>query len=479
MKKQPFDVDNLVNKTLKIWNIPGLSIAIVHQGQIVAANGYGVKSRKTAEPVNGDTLFQIASLTKAFTALCVSLLVQEGKLKWEEPIRSYLPNFKLKDPWATKEIILRDLLSHRSGLPGVSTEEARRFWYHTRRSTQDLIDRLAFVEPMYGFRSHFAYNDLHYVLAGEVIHKVTGQSFQQFCQEKILRPLEMKRTVVSYEALVHDKNVALPHIFPERLSSDLKLDNMDNIAATVGISSCARDMAIWLQHNLSSSKAISETQKPHVLLEVEGFINEVSLPLWSIFARDPEISGYGYGWMSYILDNRQISFHTGLSDGMQSMIGVIPSEKLGISIFVNQAFQLATASLFNELIDHYLGREHIDWHQRAHSAMSTVEKNKEKKIKQIFKDLSKKPPSLALKEYEGEYTNPAYGTMWIKYENNALQALLFTHEKGDLIHCGGNHFEIRVPIFAPTLPWIIDFIIADDKTVSLNMPGYGIFEKYH
>ena len=244
------DVDKLANQALQEWGIPGLAVTVVSKGQTVRAHGYGVRVRGASNPIDADTLFQICSMSKAFTALTASMLVEEGKLAWERPVRSYLPNFRLKDPCATEQVMLRDLLSHRTGLPGVS-QQSWMLWYHTNRSVDDLMRRLAYVEPASSLRAHFSYNNTAYAVAGQVIAKAEGVPWSTVCHQRIFAPLGMTRSGISYQDFVADKNVAAAHLPATQQEGPITWLNMDSVAPGSGIYTTAADMARWIHYNLS------------------------------------------------------------------------------------------------------------------------------------------------------------------------------------------------------------------------------------
>lgn len=227
------EIDSMANATLKEWDIPGMSIAVVHKGKDVKVAGYGVKQRGTTDVVNNETLFQIASLSKAFTASAIGTLVEQGKLQWEQPIKSFLPNFHLKDPVATEEITLRDLLSHRTGLPGTS-KQSWRLWFNTNRSSDELVRRLANVDPAYPFRSHFSYNNVAYMIASKVAEQTSGTPWPTFCDQKIFSPLGMSRTHMSYDRLIHDQKAASPHLLRSMRERPIAPQNWESLSAAAG-----------------------------------------------------------------------------------------------------------------------------------------------------------------------------------------------------------------------------------------------------
>lgn len=470
------EIDSLAQKTLSEWDIPGLGIAVVHKGSLVCVSGYGIKRRGSTEPVTEETIFQIASLTKAFTAASVGMLVEEGKLNWEKPIQEYLPDFQLKDEYASRAMTLQDLLSHRTGLPGTS-KECWRLWYHTDRTAEDLIQRLKYVDPAYSFRSHFSYNNMAYVVASKVVEKVSSTPWTQFCEQRIFSPLGMKRTHFSYSFLKQDKNVASAHLCRFMQKEPISWENWENMAAAGGINSCAQDMASWMLYCLSSPKVLQESQKPKSVMEPEGLLGPFSVPTWSIYAHGKTIVTYGFGWFMYSLGDKTVLFHIGMSDGMHSVLAIVPEEQLGIVILTNQAPHLGAACLANELLDKFLHQPYVSWHKKGHLIVTDMFhslKNQKEAFQAIKRRLA---PTLALSEYAGIYEHPAYGTVSISVSGNKLEGELWTKEKEILDCYNGDTFEVLGPPSEPS--WIFEFELTQDKknVQALKIPNLGVFEK--
>ncbi|MEI6242914.1 MAG: serine hydrolase [Chlamydiota bacterium] len=473
------EIDILSEATLQEWAIPGLALSVIHKGKEIKVAGYGVKQRGTFDKVNSETVFQICSLTKAFTALVVSMLVEQGKLEWEQPIVTYLPSFKLKVPYAQENITLRDLLSQRTGLPGIS-KQSWRLWWHTGRSTQDLMHRLSFVEAAYPFRSHFSYNNMSYVVASQAIAKVSGSSWEKLCKEKIFQPLGMKRTSLSHAFLLEDKNVASAHLLPSLKKEPIPWQNWDNMSATGGINSSAQDMAEWLKYCLLNRAVFITTRSPQGLFEVEGFLDEISMPAWAIYTHNQSIVNYGFGWMMYTLNNREVFFHTGICDGMQSILAIVPEESLGISILTNEASHLGAACLLNGLLDRFLQLPKTDWHRKAHGIIENMDKTALQQRKHLEISREKNTiPTLHLGDYAGEYVHPAYGSIQLSIRGDEMLISLFSHEEGRLKHWQKDEFEITdVPSALQPL-WLLEFQLSPDhkQVISCKIPELGVFEK--
>jgi CubicO group peptidase (beta-lactamase class C family) len=318
-----------------------------------------------------------------------------------------------------------------------------------------------------------------YVLGSKVLEKVAGVPWTTFCKDRIFSPLGMKRTLTSHDLFLKDSNAASAHFHPSYSQAPTVSGNGDSEVAAAGIISCAKDMSLWLQYCLSNPPSIQTCQKPQALFEVEGFLDPISCPLWSIYAHDQKIVNYGYGWMIYTLNGTVVLFHPGLGNGMQSIIAVVPEKKLGIVILVNQAPQLGAACLLNTLLDRFLHLPEIPWYTRAISIISPIEKDikSEKAEIQAKKDTTK--PAPALHKYEGHYNHPAYGSIDVGLHAGRLELELFSHEKGTLDYVCGNTFELLDIPSAPRGPWLIEFEPSQDPdhVKALKMPDLGTFKR--
>ena len=471
------EIDRLANLTLKLWDIPGMSLSIVHEGKNLKAAGYGTTIRDGSDLVDENTVFQIASITKCFISLAISLLVEEGKFKWDQPIHEYYPALQFKNPIAQRNVTLRDLLSHRAGLPAIS-HQAWRLWWGRKTNVKEAVERLGIQEPGSSFRSHFAYSNMGFVLASELPKYVLNTPLHQYCQDKIFTPLEMKRTNMSLDFLKKDKNVALPHKLRKFAKDPIDFNIFYNDAS--GINSCATDMANWLKYCLSEAPAITYTLKPQTVLEPEGIFDPFTLPMWSVFAHEQKITDYGLGWMMYTLNNHVVLFHTGMIDGMQSIVALVPTKKLGISILTNAAIHLGAASFLNHLLDIFLQVEKKDWLQEGLRVTADYEKNVAQCLKNHEERRKKNTsPSLPLNHYVGEYVHPAYGSIYIQPDKEELKITIPSQETGPLKHSQYDEFQITEIATTIIFPWLIQFKLSDDKSqiLGLSMEDLGYFEK--
>ncbi len=250
-KKTIDKLDKMFAKSLADFNVPGMSISIVKNNEVVLSKGYGVKNVETGEVVDQNSLFSIASNTKAFTSACLAILVDRGKIKWSDKVRKYLPYFQLYSPYVSEEMTIRDLLCHRSGL---ATFSGDLIWYGTTYSREEVIRRASGLEPKYGFREAFGYQNIMFIAAGEIVEVVSGKTWDEFVREEILTPLAMNETNTSIREFTVGANIAMPH--NEREGKNVKIDyvNWDNIGGAGSINSSANDMSKWLMLQLNKGK---------------------------------------------------------------------------------------------------------------------------------------------------------------------------------------------------------------------------------
>jgi hypothetical protein len=314
-----------------------------------------------------------------------------------------------------------------------------------------------------------------YVVASKIVEKVSGMTWAQFCRERIFSSLRMKRTDLSYSSLTHDNNIASGHI----KGKVVPWDNWENMAAAGGISSSSKDMSVWLLYCLSSPRPLQEAQKPQMLMESEGMLEPISTLAWPIYAHEQKMVSYGYGWMIYRLNDKTVLFHMGFTDGMQSILAIVPEEELGIAILTNQAPQLGAACLMNELLDRFLQRPTVLWHEKGHKAIQEIDSAMKLQEESIRKHESSFLPTLPFSEYVGTYQHPAYGTVSVSLDRDQLELTFWNREKGILKGVDTNRFVLLDLPSAPTFPWIIGFEPSQEgqHIQSLKIPDLGVFKK--
>ena len=326
-------LDAYTTQAVKDWGAVGLAVSVVKDGKVVFEKGYGVRELGKPDAADTNTLFAIGSTTKAMTAASIGMLVDEGKVRWDDPVTNYLPGFQLKDPWVTRQITVRDLLTHRAGLPN-----ADYLWYGADNSTTEILRRMRYVEPAYSIRSSFIYQNVMYAAAGQVIAAVSGMPWEEFVRTRIFTPLHMDRTVPLLSRAAAVPNVASPHDRIDDTMRVIRNASVDPVASAGSVWSSVADMAKWMRFILDSGRVdgrrllkpetFAELLKPQTMVTPSQFYPTARLT-------HPHWTTYALGWFQQDYNGRAVSFHTGSIDGMVAIIGLIPDERLGVYVLAN------------------------------------------------------------------------------------------------------------------------------------------------
>ncbi|MGZ5790483.1 MAG: serine hydrolase [Burkholderiaceae bacterium] len=355
----PAQIDVLVEGTLKAFDVPGMSVAVVKDGQVVIAKGYGVRSLSNGQKMDARTLVGIASNSKAFTTAALAILVDEGKLKWDDKVTDFIPEFKLYNPYVTEEFTVRDLLTHRSGL-GLGAGDLMFFPDGSDFTVRDVIHNLRYLKQASGFRSKFDYDNNLYIVAGEVVKRVSGMSWEDFVEQKIMKPLGMTDSAASLKRIKNTNNVVSPHVPVDGQLQAIVARPSDVINAAGGIYSNSQDMAKWVSMLLSKGKygpagqrlfseaALKEMWSPQTILPVAPG------------AYNTHFGAYGMGWfLNDAAGYKQIS-HTGGLLGMVTQVTLVPELDLGIVVLTNQEQGGAFTAITNSIKDGYFGITGVD-----------------------------------------------------------------------------------------------------------------------
>lgn len=416
-------LDAYFDKTAKDWEIPGMSVGIVKDGKIVFSKGYGVlEVGKPAKP-DGNTLYAIASNSKAFTSALIAMLVQEGKLNWDDKVQKYLPWFELYDPLVSRETTIKDLLCHRVGLGTFSGDF---IWYKSDLTSEEIIKRLKYLEPDFGFRDGFGYSNVMYITAGEIIKQVTGKTWGENVQEYILDPIKMDRTIYSLNKLEEKGNFAIPHAFENGKDIPIRFEDWEEVGALGGIISSVNNMGKWMIFNMGTGIIGTDTLlTPASRNMIWKMHNTFTVNLTKPNDANTHFRGYGLGWsLADYYGKLQVS-HGGGYDGMISSVNMIPDEKLGIVVLTN-GMNAPTTAVTNYALNAFLGLPEKDW-----SAEMLEQRNKrnteDKRISEREgKRVTGTKPSLTLEKYTGTFNAPIYGKIEVKLENEKLR-LYFEH----------------------------------------------------
>ena len=405
-----------VTKLLSDWKVPGLAISIIKDGKIIFAEGFGFRDVKQNLKVTSHTLFAIGSCTKAFTATAMGMLVDEGKVEWDKPVRNYLPTFKLQDVVASERMTPRDLLTHRSGLPGHEL-----VWYGSPASRKEIFDRLQHLEPSKDFRAVMQYQNMMFMTAGYLVGEVAGMSWEAFIQKRFFEPLAMKESNVSVNDSQKAPDFALPFQEKNDKVEPIPFRNIDTIGPAGSINSNVLDMANWVLMNLNKGKfkdkqvvseaALAEIHSPQVVMPSPIQYDEILYP------------SYGMGWAIVPYRGHLLLEHGGGIDGFIAMVAFLPRDNMGAVILSNSGSTPLPSIVLYNIIDRMMGLSLIDWSKRIKDQMDKAKTEAEKAKKETDKD--RKPdtkPSHPLEDYAGDYENPGYRTISIIKEGDQLKA---------------------------------------------------------
>jgi CubicO group peptidase (beta-lactamase class C family) len=439
-KTIPADLDAWVARAMQTFEVPGISVAIVKDGNILVTKGYGVRKLGESTLVDENTLFGIGSNTKAFTTACIAILVDEAKITWDDRVYQRLPGFQMYDPYVSHEMTIRDLLTHRSGM-GLGEGDLL-FWPDTTYTRAEIIHQLRYMKPASSFRSHYAYDNLLYITAGQIIPAVTGTSWDDFVRQRIFSPLGMANTNVSTAALKPGQDFAYPH---SRLDGKLRVIpfvNLDNAAPAGAINSSAVDMAKWALLQLNRGKLpdrdgrIFNEAQSREMWSAQTIL-PISDPPSVISALEPNFSEYGLGWFLRDYHGRKLVTHTGGVSGFVSRVMLVPEENLGVVILTNAEESGGFDSILYHVLDHYLQLPLTDWISVLKAAKDLKEKDAAAVEQRLRMDRNiDSHPSLPLERYIGTYEDAWYGTATVQMEGGHL-VLSFDHTPrmvGELEH---------------------------------------------
>jgi CubicO group peptidase (beta-lactamase class C family) len=444
-------VDQVVERARKEFDVPGIAVAIVKDGNVVLAKGYGVRKEGEPAPVTAQSLFRIASNTKAFTTAALAMLVDERKIRWDDPVTQHMPGFQLYDPYVTREMTIRDLLTHRSGL-GLGAGDLM-FFPPGDLGRDEIVRRLRFIKPATSFRSAYAYDNLLYIAAGQLIPAVTGKSWDDFVRERIFVPLGMSNTFTDVAALKKGQDVATPHNTLSGKLEALPQEDMDSSAPAGAIITCAADLAKWMNLQLNGGMAGTkrlfsaaqsrEMWSAQTILPIEELSKDVPA---AFAATQPNFHAYGLGWDLRDYRGKRLVGHTGSLSGYVSRTVLIPELKLGVVILTNQEVTAAHSAIANTVVDHYLGVPDAGWVPAYAARLKKQHSEGEEAVKKAAG--KRKPdtkPALPLVSYAGRYRDAWYGDMRIE-EHAGKLSIYFTHTPvlaGDLEHWQYDTFVAR------------------------------------
>lgn len=456
----------LADSLRQVRFVPGLAVGIYKDGKVIFSEGFGFRDREAQLPVTPATLFAIGSSTKAFTAAGLAMLVEDGKLEWDKPVINYLPDFKLMDDFATREMTAVDLLTHQSGLPRHDL-----MWYGSGFSRMEIFERLRHLPSNKSFRSAWQYQNLMYLTAGILTERISGQSWEDFTRQRIFSPLGMEHSFFAHKNVPQELPLAQPYRKTEK-EEVLRMPHRDiyAIGPAGSIYSNVEDMLQWVQFHLNSGKvddkqllpatAVQKLHSPHKVIE-----NSTSAAM-------PELSSssYGLGWFAMRNKDLDVVHHGGNIDGFSALVYLLPGKNTGMVFLTNLNGNPLPGLLARYATDLLFDREAIDWYARAFGDGSAETPKKEE-----AKPTPGTKPSRALKEFAGRYEHPGYGIVELKMEKDSLQ-FAFNTFRGKLRHWHYDVFQVRFEEFGQDM--FVTFYAGKDGIVNrLGVPLEGALDE--
>lgn len=470
----PAELDRYIENARRSAAVPGLAIAVVKDDAVVVAKGYGVRRLGDPAPVDEHTRFDVASLTKSFTAAAAGTLVDDGKLRWDDRIRDRLPQVAFSDPYIDANATLRDVLSHR-----VAVVPANAMWYFTRYDAAEVLRRVRYLEPQGEFRADMVYWNVGYLIAGELLAKAAGTSWAELVRTRVLEPAGMRETTAG-EVLPSSGNVASPHIVIDGVQRPVTPHLTVNVAPAGGpggVISTAADLGRWMRLQLAggeidgrrvvSKSALQAMHSPQVII--------ATTPEMRAARHVDFFAGYGFGWQVMDYRGEPMLWHSGNADGMPSYMAILPRKKLGVAVMLNSwVTPLLHGAIAGRILDHYLGvASPPDSAADAIAAQRRADaRANEEEQKQNARRVTGTKPSRPLDAYAGTYSDRVVGDVHVRIENGGLALQVAAGETADLRHWSYDTFAVewRDPFFRAIYPTFVTFTLdADGRPERLRM----------
>lgn len=440
-------LDETIATWLTAWKVPGLALAVVKDGEMIFSRGYGKRNLTNGDDVTPQTIFALGSGTKAFTAATVAMLVDEGKLSWDTPVRQYMPTFKLYDPFATEHITVRDLLLHDSGLPRHDLS-----WYRSDYTRRDMLERLRYLEPSKDFRSTWQYQNLMYATAGYLVECVSGLTWEAFVEQRIFQPLGMHHSYMNdTSARAGSSDYSLPyHAANDTIKEIPFYSHWQAMAPAGSIHTCAEDISKWLLFHLNHGKVgeqqlISDAQMMQLHSPQMAGVDRELTTLSPTLHPELFYSTYALGWIVSALRGHTFIQHGGSIDGFHSLTAFLPGKNAGVVVLTNTGTSMLETVVVHHILDLLLEVEPADWHERHlkiyQGLVDTMKKSHEEARTDRVPDTQ---PSHGLTAYTGSFEHGGYGTARIELDGEQL-TLHYNNMKLRMEHLHYDTFLISLP----------------------------------
>ena len=477
-------LDRFVTRSMADWGVPGLALAVVKDDSVILSKGYGVRRVGSNDPVDENTIFAIGSATKGFTTAALAILADEGRIAWDDRAIDRLPEFRLADDHLTRAVLVRDLVTHRTGLPG---GRANLLFFGGGYSRAEILQRVRYLEPRTGIRAEFQYQNLMFLAAGEVVARVAGTSWDEFIRDRIFLPLDMRSSNTTIRALAGRQNVAQPTALVGGESRSLPWRNIDNIGPAGSINSTARDMTAWLRLHLGhgsfrgtriiSERGAEELRTPQIILPTSRM---GSMDAIKKAGAASNFFTYALGWVVFDYRGRLVMWHGGNIDGMAAVVAMMPDEGLGLVVLTNLDGNTLRDAIMLRIFDAYLGAPERDWSAellavaRRGASTGTIADAPSS----AGGNASRRP----LGEYAGDYEDPLLGALTITPDSSLLRFALATGLTGSLEPLGNDRFLARwddpgiTVVVASLARAVITFSFAG-QTATAEFEGVGRFAR--
>ncbi len=443
-------IDRIVEQAMTVFDVPGIAVAVVRDGKVIHSRGYGVRSVTTGQKVDENTLFAIASNTKAFTAASLGILVDEGKLKWEDKVIDYIPELRLYNSYVTEDFIIKDLLTHRSGM-GLGAGDLM-IWPGSPDFTKDdVIHNLRYLRQTSPFRTRYDYDNLLYIVAGEVVARVSGTSWEEFVESRIMKPLGMAVTAASINRLKDRSNIIDAHVPVNGKLEVVPKHEGDLHNPVGGIMSSISDMSKWAIMQMNNGKYGENLEKQIFSEKVheEMWSPQTIIPVRSKNAYNTHFAAYGLGWRLSDEKGYKVVGHTGSLQGIVTQVTLIPEMKLGIIVFTNQQSDAAFSVITNAIKDSYYGMTGNDWITEYKNRVTASQKNAEAVTEAAWKNIEAQMNSTRvipdITPFTGTYSDVWFGDVTVSQKEGKLRFYAVKSPKlsGEMIFYKGNTFIVK------------------------------------
>ncbi|CAN5654744.1 serine hydrolase [soil metagenome] len=468
-------LDGYIEQAMRDWEVPGLAIAVVRNDSVIFSRGYGVRQLGAHAAVDENTLFAIASTSKAMTVAGLGMLVDEGRLAWDDPVTEHLPTFQLRDPYVNREFTVRDLLTHRSGLARHDL-----LWIAAPFNRSEILRRARHLPNSGRFRADYGYHNLMYIAAGEVVTAASGVSWDDFLAERLFRPLGMARSTTRSDVVDTRDNVASPHTRVDGAVTAVARRNYDNIGGAGSVWSSAHDMGQWLRLQLGdgthggnrilSSASLREMHTPQTLIRSDS-VGERLFP-------DTNFRAYGLGWNVQDYRGRKLVHHSGSINWTRTQVGMLPTENVGVVVIANLSSSDLQRALMFRVLDAYLGVESRDWSaELLELSRRSDERSQVQRQELEAARIAGTRPSLPNAELAGSYSSDLFGEMRLQRENERLVLYYSPDYIADLEHWHHDTFRAvwRRPGFGTAF---VTFALDErGRPATIDVGDFGIFRR--